>query len=100
MRDSPRGFSRRGVKIGRRGAPEVGPTSQAPWWRGQGWGRATWPPGRGVAPLRLPFGDSGSFRLVDFYSNFSGIFGALLIGVKSLQLKDISRQERALGALS
>src|SRR4051812_41132301 len=34
-----------------KGAQGVGPTSQVPWWRGQGWGRATWPPGRGVAPL-------------------------------------------------
>src|SRR3954462_9068346 len=48
---SSRGFLQRGVNIGRRGAPEVGPTSQAPWWRGQGWGRATWPPRTGVAPL-------------------------------------------------
>src|SRR4051812_44343852 len=30
-----------------KGAPKVGPTSQAPWWCGQGWGRATWLPGRG-----------------------------------------------------
>src|SRR4051812_40885230 len=36
------GFSSRvSVSRGRnrpKGAPEVGPTSQVPWWRGQGWG--------------------------------------------------------------
>ena len=58
---------------------------------------AAWAPGG--APLALLRG-SGSFRTADFCSDFSGIFGALLIGVKSLQLKDISRQKLALGALS
>src|ERR1044071_8368359 len=40
-------FSRDGGYIGERGQPEVG---QAPPWRGQGWGRARWPP----APPPLP----------------------------------------------
>src|SRR4051812_36806693 len=36
-----------GVNIVQRGAPGGGPSSQAPSWRGQEWGRSPWPLGRG-----------------------------------------------------
>src|SRR6187399_1978065 len=38
--------------ICKRGSPEAEVGPQAPPWRGQGWGRAGWPPG----PPRLPSG--------------------------------------------
>src|ERR1041385_3885841 len=53
------GFSARVFRARRKyrlkGAPGGGPSPQAPWWRGQKWGRATWPPRRGGGPLRLSF---------------------------------------------
>src|SRR3954467_8096070 len=76
MRGSPSGFLRRRGNIGQRGEPRSTWGSQAPWWSGQGWGRATWPPGRQVAPMDL-LRSSGSFRHTDFYFYFSGIFGAI-----------------------
>src|SRR3954466_8292446 len=52
---------------GHRGDPQG---SQEGAWRGLGWGRAR-DPSRVlvVAPLRC-LGDSGSFRVIDFYINF------------------------------
>src|SRR4051812_17182908 len=43
------------------GAPGMGPSSQAPSWHGQEWGRSNRPPRRGVAPLCLSFGLPESF---------------------------------------
>src|ERR1044072_3252954 len=42
-----------------------------------------------VAPLRY-FGDSGSFRVTDFLSDFSGFFGALLMDGKP----EIQKQQK------
>src|ERR1041384_3574578 len=73
---TPRGKYRR---RGHQGDP---PGSQEASWRGLGWGRARDPPGLlVVAPLHC-LGDSGSFRVADFLSDFSGIFGALLLAGK------------------
>ena len=58
--------SGRSVNIGRRGAPGGGPYPQVPYWRGQEGGRASWPPGWGLAPLWASLIDSGSFRHADF----------------------------------
>src|SRR3954469_20050805 len=64
---------------GRRGDP---PGIQEASWRGLGWGRGRDPPGLlVVAPLRC-LGDSGSFRVADFLSDFSRFFGALLLAGK------------------
>src|SRR3954471_18710910 len=73
---SARGKYRQG---GHQGDP---PVSQEAPWRGLGWGRGRDPSGLlVVAPLpSLDF--SGSFRSADFLSDFSGIFGALLIAGK------------------
>src|ERR1041385_2864151 len=79
-------FSRDGGYIGERGQPEVGQGPQAPPWRGQGWGRARWPPG---PPWPLP-GFSRSFRHADFLSEFSRIFLALFIWGKT----EIEKQQK------
>src|SRR3954467_7813756 len=55
----PEGFSSRGINR-RKGHPEVGQGLQAPPWRGQGWGRAHWPPGAPLAPLWTLSGSSRS----------------------------------------
>src|SRR3954463_15117841 len=73
---TPRGKYRR---RGRRGDPQG--SQEAPW-RDLGWGRARDPSGVPmVAPLRY-LGDSGSFRVADFLSDFFGFFGALLMAGK------------------
>src|SRR4051812_20045305 len=59
-----------GVKIGQRGAPGGGPTSQAPWWSNQGGGCARWPPGWALVPLRHSFGDLEASVLLIFYLIF------------------------------
>src|SRR3954470_13610392 len=56
--------------------PRVGPR-QGPFWSPCG------------GPLRC-LGDSGSFRVADFLSNFSGIFGALLMAGKP----EIQKQQK------
>ena len=64
------GVSTPRAKYRRRGAPGDPPGSQEASWRGLGWGRARDPPGLlVVAPLRC-LGDSGSFRVADFLSDF------------------------------
>ena len=45
-------------------------------WRGQGLGRATWPPGQGVDPLGQPQVSPDGFLPGNFDSIFSGIFWA------------------------
>ena len=82
IRSASRGFTERGLNIGRRGAPEAGPISQAASRRGQGWGRAHWPPGRGVAPLRLSFGLRESSGTLIFYIFFMEFFGHCKYGYK------------------
>src|ERR1041385_4479557 len=68
-------YRRRGVSRGPTGQPG-GPLARL------GWGRAR-DPSRVpvVAPLRC-LGYSGSFRVADFLSDFSGFFGALLMDGK------------------
>src|SRR3954468_19370449 len=73
------GISSAGVIYRRRGAARGPPGSQAPPWRGQPLGRATRAPGSLVVALWPHPGDSKRFRRADFLSDFSGIFGALLI---------------------
>src|ERR1041385_7852165 len=76
------GVSTSRAKYRRRGCQGDPPGSQEASWRGLGWGRARDPPGLLlVAPLRC-LGDSGSFRVADFLSDFSGFFGALLMAGK------------------
>src|SRR6187399_2456969 len=60
-------YMRRGVTRGGAGAPG------APW-RGQGWGRAGWPPRPPLAPLWPCFGFSRSFLYADFSRNFWSTF--------------------------
>src|SRR4051812_1753943 len=81
---SPRAKYRR---RGHRGDP---PVRQEGPWRETGWGRATCPPGwLGVAPLPS-LGYSVSFRSAGFLSDFSGIFGALLMAEKP----EIQKQQK------
>ena len=47
---------------------------QAPVWRSQGLGRATWPPSPGVDPPGQPQVPPGGFLHGNFYFKFSGIF--------------------------
>src|SRR6187200_1506609 len=65
--------------ICKRGSPEAEVGPQAPPWRGQGWGRAGWPPGPPQPPLWPCLGFFGSSRYADFSCIFPGIFRALLI---------------------
>src|SRR3954469_17179317 len=76
------GVSSTRVNIGEGGHQGDPPVSQEAPWRGLGWGHARDPSGLlVVAPLpSLDF--SGSFRSADFLSDFSRIFGALLIAGK------------------
>ena len=67
---------------GRVGPPLVPPFTQAASWRGLGWGRAPWPPGRGVAPLRLSFGLVESSGTLLFYIFFLEFFGHCKYGYK------------------
>ena len=83
------GFGTRGIYM-RRGQPEAEQGPQAPPWRGQGWGRARWPPGPPLAPLWPIFGSSRSFLYADFSYIFPGIFGALLIWGKP----EIEKQQK------
>ena len=76
-------YMQKGVTRGGGGAPG------APW-RGQGWGRARWPPGPPLAPLWPIFGSSRSFLYADFSYIFPGIFGALLIWGKP----EIEKQQK------
>src|SRR4051812_3906527 len=62
----------------RRGQPGGHQGPRRPW-RGPTLGRATRAPGSLVVALWPHPGYSGRFRLADFLSDFSGIFGALLI---------------------
>ena len=84
------GFSRREKYICEGGPPEAKQGPQAPPWRGQGWGRARWPPGPPLAPLWPIFGSSRSFLYADFSYIFPGIFGALLIWGKP----EIEKQQK------
>ena len=83
------GFGTRGIYM-RRGQPEAEQGPHAPPWRGQGWGRARWPPGPPLAPLWPIFGSSRSFLYADFSYIFPGIFGALLIWGKP----EIEKQQK------
>src|ERR1041385_5799317 len=84
------GFPPRGLNIGGGGCRGDLPSSQEASWRGLGWGRARDPPGLlVVAPLRY-LGDSGSFRVADFLSDFAGFFGALLMAGKP----EIQKQQK------
>ena len=78
--DVMEGFSRGGVNIGQRRAPdEVGPT-QAASWRGQGVGRAHRLPGQPLPPLWPIFGHLEASVMLFFYILFSGFFGLQKIG--------------------
>ena len=79
---SSRGFSERGVNIGRRGAPEVAPSTQAATWRGPTPGRARRAPGQGVGPLRPSFGLLVSSGTLIFYIFFLEFFGHCKYGYK------------------
>src|SRR3954469_15219588 len=72
---------------GHRGDP---PGSQESSWRGLGWGRARDPPGLLVVAPLPSLDYSGSFRGADFLSDFSGIFGALLMAGKP----EIQKQQK------
>src|ERR1041385_4264420 len=74
--------SRHGEYIGEGGQPEVDQGPQAPPWRGQGWGRAGWPPGLPLAPLWPLSGSSRSFLCADFLSDFPGFLEHFLYGGK------------------
>src|SRR4051812_6970960 len=65
-----------GCKYRPKGGTEGGPSPQAPYWRDQEGGRASWPPEWGLAPLWPHFGLLGSFRHADFLNYFYGVFGA------------------------
>ena len=84
-----KGFRTRGIYM-RRGAARGGAGAPGAPWRGQGWGRARWPPGPPLAPLWPIFGSSRSFLYADFSYIFPGIFGALLIWGKP----EIEKQQK------
>ena len=78
---------------GRRGDP---PGSQEASWRGLGWGSARDPPGLlVVAPFPLFIIREASGVLI-FLSDFSGIFGALLMAGKP-EIQNSRKQELASG---
>src|ERR1041385_4291665 len=84
------GVSTPRAKYRRRGCRGDPPGSQEASWHGLGWGRARDPPGLlVVAPLRY-LGDSGSFRVADFLSDFCRFFGALLMAGKP----EIQKQQK------
>ena len=82
-------FGTRGIYM-RRGVTKGGEGAQAPPWRGQGWGRAGWPPGPPQAPLWPCLGFSGSSRYADFSCIYHGFFRALLIWGKP----EIEKQQK------
>src|SRR6187399_1275429 len=84
------GFGTRGIYMRRGAAARGGAGAPGAPWRGQGWGRARWPPGPPLAPLWPTFGSSRSFLYADFSCIFSGIFGALLIWGKP----EIEKQQK------
>ena len=73
------GISSTGVLYRRRGAAKGATRGPGAPWRGPALGRATRTPGSRVVALWPHPGDFGRFRRTDFLSDFSGIFGALLI---------------------
>src|SRR3954464_6773286 len=88
--DRGKGFPPRGLNIGEGGHQGDPPRSQEASWRGLGWGRARDPPGLLVVAPLPSLGYSGSFRSADFLSDFSGIFGALLMAEKP----EIQKQQK------
>src|SRR3954463_4991058 len=76
------GVSTPWAKYRRRGHRGDPPGSQEASWRGLGWGRARDPPGLLVVALLRTLDYSGSFRVAEFLSGFSRIFGALLMNGK------------------
>src|SRR3954471_23017821 len=74
----------------RRGAARGGPGAPGAPWRGQGWGRAGWPPGPPLGPLWPHSGSSRSFLYADFSYIFPGIFLALFIWGKT----EIEKQQK------
>src|SRR3954467_1237038 len=73
------GVSSSGVNIGEGGHREGPQGSQEAPWRGLGWARTRDPSGVPVVAPHYSFGDSGGFWDTNFFYNFSGIFGALLM---------------------
>src|SRR3954462_15957693 len=69
-------------KYRRRGHQGDTPVSQEAPWRGLGWGHARDPSGLLVVAPLPSLDSSGSFQSADFLSDFSGIFGALLMAGK------------------
>src|ERR1041385_1111252 len=59
------GFASRRI-YRQREAARGGPRGPGAPWRGQGWGRAGWPPGGPLAPLWPQSGSSRSYLHVDF----------------------------------
>ena len=66
--------SGRGVNICQRGVSEEDRGAQAPWRRGQEGGRALWPPGALVPPLRPYFGRMEASGTLIFYIFFPEFF--------------------------
>ena len=83
------GFGTRAIYI-KKGVTRGGGGAPGAPWRGQGWGRAGWPPGPPLAPLWPCFGFSRSFLYANFSCIFSGIFWALLIWGKP----EIEKQQK------
>ena len=69
--------------------------AQVPWWRGQGPGRATWPPGPGVDPPGQPQVPPGHIFDINFYFYFSGIFLTTLF----LKISDVAKAAKTSGEL-
>src|SRR3954469_8763116 len=84
------GVSSPRAKYRRRGHQGDPPGSQEASWHGLGLGRARDPPGLLVVAPLPSLGYSGSFRSADFLSDFSEIFGALLIAGKP----EIQKQQK------
>src|SRR4051812_14018812 len=84
------GVSTPRAKYRRRGHRGDPPGSQEASWCGLGWGRARDPPGLLVVAPLPSLDYSGSFRVADFLSDFSGIFGALLMAGKP----EIQKQQK------
>src|ERR1041385_8798587 len=79
-----------GVNIGEGGHREGPQGSEEAPWRSLGWGRARDPSGVPVVAPLPSFGVSGSFRVADFLSDFSGFFGALSMAEKP----EIQKQQK------
>ena len=69
-RRPPRGFLEQEINIGQRRAPGEAWPHQAGPWRGLPFGRASWLPGQGVAPLLPYFGVLESSVALIFYMIF------------------------------